>query len=162
MFLHLLCLVQGGQYILYVRKLVITLLPLYLASQLSHVCIGLCAKRCSSRGLCISVENKRMLEIVFLWNCVLNMCMDEWLFSTHNFSKQTSCGFNIYCNKQKNNNTGVAGGGSSFFPSFELCAVLHRDLPRGNEMLNKMYLKTTKNRKDVPLYFYNLLWWCCF
>ena len=52
---------------------------------------------------------------------------------------------------QSAHNGAVAGGGKSFFPSFELSAVLHKVLPCGNEVPNKMhflilfqFLKTQK------------------
>ena len=57
---------------------------------------------------------------------------------------------------QNSHNGGVAGGGNSFFPSFELSAVLHRDLPCGNEMPNKMHLKNNNN------FFYNVVLFSCF
>jgi len=45
---------------------------------------------------------------------------------------------------------GVAGGGNSFSLSVELSAVLHRDLPCGNEVpKNKLYLKKQWNRFTI-------------
>ena len=51
--------------------------------------------------------------------------------------------------QQSAHNGGVAGGGNSFFPSFELSAILHRDLPCGNKVLNKMHLKEKKREKKM-------------
>ena len=50
--------------------------------------IWLCAKRCACKGLCTSAENKTLLKTVFIWNVVLCTCMNEWIYSTDNFSNQ--------------------------------------------------------------------------
>ena len=42
----------------------------------------------------LSWKQKQNVEN-FFFEIVLNMCLDEWVFSTHNFSNQTSGGFNI-------------------------------------------------------------------
>ena len=52
--------------------------------------------------------------------------------------------------QQSAHNGGVAGGGNSFFPSFELSAILHRDLPCENKVLNKMHLK----KKEKKMFHY--------
>ena len=54
--------------------------------------------------------------------------------------------------QQSAHNGGVAGGGNSFFPSFELSAILHRDLPCGNKVLNKMHLK----KKEKKMFHYTV------
>ena len=36
-----------------------------------------------------------MLKTVFIWNAVLCMCMDEWIYSTDNFSNQAVVDFKI-------------------------------------------------------------------
>ena len=53
-------------------------------------CIWLSAKRCACKGLCTSVENKTLLKTVFISNVVLCTCMNEWIYSTDNFSNQSS------------------------------------------------------------------------
>ena len=49
---------------------------------------------------------------------------------------------------------GVAGGSVSFFLSFELSAVLHRDLPCGNYVPNKMHLKKIILKNPEKMYYY--------
>ena len=60
-----------------------------------YVCIWLSAKRCACKGLCTSVENKTLLKTVFIWNVVLCTCMNEWIYSTDNFSNQAVVDFKI-------------------------------------------------------------------
>ena len=55
-------------------------------------CMWLGAKRCTCKGLCTSVENKTLLKTVFIWNVVLCTCMNEWIYSTDNFSNP-GCGW---------------------------------------------------------------------
>ena len=57
--------------------------------------IWLSAKRCACKGLCTSVENKTLLKTVFIWNVVLCTCMNEWIYSTDNFSNQAVVDFKI-------------------------------------------------------------------
>ena len=55
----------------------------------------LSAKRCACQGLCTSVENKTLLKTVFISNVVLCTCMNEWIYSTDNFSNQAVVDFKI-------------------------------------------------------------------
>ena len=57
--------------------------------------IWLSAKRCACKGLCTSVENKTLLKTVFIWNVVLCTCINEWIYSTDNFSNQALVDFKI-------------------------------------------------------------------
>ena len=57
--------------------------------------IWLSAKRCACKGLCTSAENKTLLKTVFIWNVVLCTCMNEWIYSTDNFSNQAGVDFKI-------------------------------------------------------------------
>ena len=41
------------------------------------------------------VENKTLLKTVFIWNVVLCTCMNEWIYSTDNFSNQAVVDFKI-------------------------------------------------------------------
>ena len=50
---------------------------------------------CACKGLCTSVENKTLLKTVFIWNVVLCTCMNEWIYSTDNFSNQAVVDFKI-------------------------------------------------------------------
>ena len=58
--------------------------------------IWLCAKRCACKGLCTSVENKTLLKTVFVWNVVLCTCMNEYIYSTDNFSNQAVFDFKTH------------------------------------------------------------------
>ena len=60
-----------------------------------YIYIWLSAKRCACKGLCTSVENKTLLKTVFIWNVVLCTCMNEWIYSTNNFSNQAVVDFKI-------------------------------------------------------------------
>ena len=60
-----------------------------------HVYMWFSAKRCACKELCTSVENKTLLKTVFIWNVVLCTCMNEWLYSTDNFSNQAVFDFKI-------------------------------------------------------------------
>ena len=57
--------------------------------------IWLSAKRCACKGLCTLVENKTLLKTVFIWNVVLCTCINEWVYSTDNFSNQAVVDFKI-------------------------------------------------------------------
>ena len=57
--------------------------------------IWLSAKRCACKGLCTSVENKTLFKTVFIWNVMLCTCMNEWIYSTDNFSNQAVVDFKI-------------------------------------------------------------------
>ena len=63
--------------------------------------IWLSAKRCACKGLCTSVENKTLLKTVFIWNVVLCTCMNEWIYSTDNFSNQAVVDFKIQSSHTK-------------------------------------------------------------
>ena len=63
--------------------------------KLIYIYIWLCAKRCTCKGLCTSVENKTLLKTVFIWNVVSCTCMNEWIYSTDNFSNQAVVDFKI-------------------------------------------------------------------
>ena len=60
-----------------------------------YICMWLSAKRCACKGLCTSVENKTFLKTVFILNVVLCTCMNEWIYSTDNFSNQALVDFKI-------------------------------------------------------------------
>ena len=61
----------------------------------TNIYIWLRAKRCACKGLCTSVENKTLLKTVFISNVVLCTCMNEWIYSTYNFSNQAVVDFKI-------------------------------------------------------------------
>ena len=61
---------------------------------ITYIYIWLSAKRLC-KGLCTSVENKTLLKTVFIWNIVLRTCMNEWIYSTDNFSHQAVVDFKI-------------------------------------------------------------------
>ena len=60
-----------------------------------YLCTWLSAKKCTCKGLCTSFENKTLLKTVFIWNVVLCTCMNEWIYSTDNFSNQAVVDFKI-------------------------------------------------------------------
>ena len=64
-------------------------------SHIKYIIYICSAKRCACKGLCTSVENKTLLKTVFIWNVVLCTCMNEWIYSTDNFSNQALVDFKI-------------------------------------------------------------------
>ena len=60
-----------------------------------YIYIWLSSKRHACKGLCNTVENKTLLKTVFIWNVVLCTCMNEWIYSTDNFSNQAVVDFKI-------------------------------------------------------------------
>ena len=57
-----------------------------------HIYIWLSAKRCACKGLCTSTENKTLKLFLFEMLCT---CMNEWIYSTDNFSNQAVVDFKI-------------------------------------------------------------------
>ena len=92
-----------------VRVLVLIILQYYYYNkvivwklcQSTYIYIWLSAKRCACKGLCTSVENKTLLKTVFIWNVVLCTCMNEWIYSTDNFSNQAVVDFKIQSSHTK-------------------------------------------------------------
>ena len=97
-----LCVCVGGQSIvilscayLSIVDMVWALLSFLFVATHSFIYIWLSAKRCTCKGLCTSAENKTLLKTVLIWNLVLCTCMNEWIYSTDNFSNQALVDFKI-------------------------------------------------------------------